>query len=88
MFVLAEAGAFTVHAVFARCTHPVPAVWTTEARLTQAASIDVVAACTVSAVAHTFAVLTVSACSALLIAPEDSNTECGTDAQKNETTGR
>lgn len=73
MFVLAETGAFAVHAVFARETHPVPAVWTAEARLTKAASVDVVAACAVSTVAHAFAVLAVGACSALLVAPEDSN---------------
>lgn len=74
VFVLAETGAFTVHAIFAQCTHPVPAVWPTEARLAQAASIDVVAACTISTVAHTFTVLAVSACSTLLIAPVTSET--------------
>lgn len=74
VFLLAETGAFTVHAIFARCAHPVPAVGTTEARLAQAASINVVAACTISTVAHTFAVLTISACSTLLIAPVTSET--------------
>lgn len=69
VFVLAKTQALTVHAVFARCTHPVPAVWTTEARLAEAASIDVVAACAVSTVTHTFTVLTIRACSTLLITP-------------------
>lgn len=44
-------------------------MWAAEARLAQAASIDVVAACTISTVTHTFAVLTVSPCSTLFIAP-------------------
>lgn len=64
-----------MHAVLARRTHAVPAVWTAEARLAQAAAVDVVAASAVGALAHAFAVLTVSACSALLIAPEGSGTE-------------
>lgn len=70
MLVLAEAAAFTVHAVFAGWTHPVPAVRAAEARLAEAGPVDVVAA-TVGALAHAFAVLTVAACSALLVAPED-----------------
>lgn len=69
VFVLAETRAFTVHAVFAGCTHPVPAVRTAETRLAEAASIDVVAACAVSTVTHTFTVLTISARSTLLITP-------------------
>lgn len=84
VFVLAETGALTVHAIFALCTHPVPAVWPTEARLAQTASIDVVAPCTVSTVAHTFTVLPISACSALLIAPEDRNTGRHTDRPQTE----
>lgn len=77
MFVLAETGALTVHAVFTGRTHPVPAVWPAEARLAQAASVDVVAARTVRTVTHTFTVLTVRACSTLLIAPEGRNTGGG-----------
>lgn len=77
VFVLAETGALTVHAVFTGRTHPVPAVWPAEARLAQAASVDVVAACTVRTVTHTFTVLTVRACSTLLIAPEGRNTGGG-----------
>lgn len=70
MLVLAQTAAFTVHAVFAGWTHPVPAVWAAEARLAEAGPVDVVAA-TVGALAHAFAVLTVAACGALLVAPED-----------------
>lgn len=70
VFVLTETRAFTVHAIFARLAHPVPAVWTTEARLTETASINVVAACTISTVTHTFAVLTIGACSTVLVTPE------------------
>lgn len=70
VFVLTETRAFTVHAIFARLAHPVPAVWTTEARLTETASINVVAACTISTVTHTFTVLTIGACSTVLVTPE------------------
>lgn len=70
MLVLAEAAAFTVHAVFPGRTHPVPAVRPAEARLAEAGAVDVVAA-TVGALAHAFAVLTVAARGALLVAPED-----------------
>lgn len=79
VFVLAETGALTVHAVFALCTHPVPAVWPTEARLAQTASVDVVAPCTVSTVTHTFTVLAIRSCSTLLVAPEDRNMGRHTD---------
>lgn len=88
MFVLAETAAFTVHAVFARCAHPVPAVWPAEARLAQAASVDVVAARAVGTVAHTFTVLTIGACSTLLVTPEGSSTEGYIDAQKSCTNGK
>lgn len=70
MFVLAEARTLAVHAVFAVCAHPLSAVWATEARLAQTASVDVVAAGAVSAVTHAFTVLAVSAHSTLLITPE------------------
>lgn len=74
VFLLAEARALTVHAVCSGCAHPVPAVWTAEARLTQAGSIDVVAARPVSTVTHTLTVLPVGACSTLLITPVTSET--------------
>lgn len=73
VFVLAEAGAFAVHAVLSRRAHPVSAVRPAEARLAQAAAVDVVAARPVGAVAHALAVLTVGARSALLVAPEQRN---------------
>lgn len=69
VLVLAETRALTVHAVFARRTHPLPAVWAAKPGLTQAAAVDVEAASAVSAVTHTFTVLTVGACSTLLITP-------------------
>lgn len=63
-----------MHAIFSMWTHPVPAVWTTEAWFTEAASVNVVAASAVCTVAHTFAVLTVGAHTALLITPVSSET--------------
>lgn len=69
VFVLAETRALTVHAIYAVWAHPVPAVRTAEARLAQTGSIDVVAARTVSTVAHAFAVLSVTTCSTLLLTP-------------------
>lgn len=61
---------FAVHAVVPGATHPVPALRPAEARLAQAAAVDVVAAGAVGAVTHAFAVLTVRPCSALLVTPE------------------
>lgn len=69
VFVLTETRALTVHAIYAVWAHPVPAVRTAEARLAQTGSIDVVAARTVSTVAHAFTVLSVTTCSTLLLTP-------------------
>lgn len=74
MFVLAEAAALTVQAVPAVRAHPLPAVFTVEARLAQTGAIDVVAARPVSAVTHTFTVLPVRARSTLLFTPEGRET--------------
>ena len=60
---------FTGKAVGAVRTHPLPAVWSTEARLAQTASVDVVAARSVGAVTHAFTVLPIAADRTLLTAP-------------------
>lgn len=71
MFVLTEARALAVEAVAARLAHPVPAVWAAEARLAEAAPVDVVAPGAVGAVALAFTVLAVGAGGAFLGTPED-----------------
>lgn len=62
-----------VHAVVPRRTHPVPALRPAESGLTKAAAVDVEAARAVCTVAHTFTVLAVGTCRALLITPEGPN---------------
>lgn len=62
-----------VHAVVFGFAHPALALRPAEARLTQAAPVNVEAAGAVGAVAHPFAVLTVGSSSALLITPGRKN---------------
>lgn len=69
MFLLTETLVFTVHAVVPGPAHPVPALRAAEPRLTHAAAVDVEAAHGVCTVAHTFTVLTIGTCRALLVTP-------------------
>ncbi|PWA24953.1 hypothetical protein CCH79_00015497 [Gambusia affinis] len=68
-----ETFVLAVHAVVPRRTHPVPALRPAESGLTKAAAVDVEAARAVCTVAHTFTVLAVGTCRALLITPEGPN---------------
>lgn len=69
VFVIAEATVFTGQAVGAMRTHPLSALGSSEARLTQTAPVYVIAACAVGTVTHTFTVSPVSAHRTLLTAP-------------------
>lgn len=66
---MAEAGVFTVKAVGAVPTHPLSALGSTEARLTQTASVYVIAARPVGTVAHTLTVPPITTHLTLLTAP-------------------
>lgn len=69
---VAEAGVFTVKAVGAVPTHPLSALGSSEARLTQTASVDVIAASPVGTVAHTLTVPPITTHLTLLTAPVSS----------------
>lgn len=72
VLLLTETLLLTVNPIVPRRTHRVPALRPPEPRLTQAAAVDVEAPCTVGTVTHTFAVLAIGSCSALLLTPERS----------------
>lgn len=69
VLAVTQAVLFTVHAKGSISTHPLRALGSPEARLTQAAAIDVIAACTISAVTHTLTVLPIAPHCTLFVTP-------------------
>lgn len=69
MLPVTEAVVLTVHAEGSISAHPLRALWAPEAWLTQAAAINVITACPISAVTHTLTVLPIAPYCTLFITP-------------------
>lgn len=69
VLAVTEAALFTVYAEGSINAHPLRALWSPEARLTQAATIDVIATCPIRAVTHTLTVLPIAPNCTLFITP-------------------